>query len=126
MLNIFSCACWPSVCLLFRDVYLGLLPVFFCFFVFLSGQFVLMLLSIMSYLYILGINPYQSHYLQIFFPVYGLYFCFVYCFLFYAKSVVFRSVSFVYFCFYFQYSGKCIKKDVAVIYVRECLAYVFL
>ena len=28
MLNIFSCACWPSVCLLCRDVYLGLLPIF--------------------------------------------------------------------------------------------------
>ena len=29
MLNIFSCASWPSVCLLWRNVYLGLLPVFF-------------------------------------------------------------------------------------------------
>ena len=26
MLSIFSCACWPSVCLLWRNVYLGLLP----------------------------------------------------------------------------------------------------
>ena len=29
MLNIFSCACWPSVCLLWRNVYLGLLLIFF-------------------------------------------------------------------------------------------------
>ena len=40
MLSILSCACWPSLCLLWRNVYLGLLPVFwlsclffvFCFF----------------------------------------------------------------------------------------------
>ena len=29
MLSIFLFACWPSVCLLWRDVYLGLLPIFF-------------------------------------------------------------------------------------------------
>ena len=28
MLNIFSCASWPSVCLLWKNVYLGLLPIF--------------------------------------------------------------------------------------------------
>ena len=28
MLNNFSCASWPSVCLLWRNVYLGLLPIF--------------------------------------------------------------------------------------------------
>ena len=28
MLRIFSCACWPSVCLLWWNVYLGLLPIF--------------------------------------------------------------------------------------------------
>ena len=34
MLSIFSCASWPSVCLLWRNVYLGLLPIFWlgCFF----------------------------------------------------------------------------------------------
>ena len=26
--EIFSCAYWPSVCLLWRNVYLGLLPIF--------------------------------------------------------------------------------------------------
>ena len=29
MFSIFSCAYWPSVCLLYRDVGLGLLPIFF-------------------------------------------------------------------------------------------------
>ena len=28
MLNIFSCACWPSVCPLWRNVYSGVLPIF--------------------------------------------------------------------------------------------------
>ena len=28
MLGIFSCVYWPSVCLLWRDVYLSLLPIF--------------------------------------------------------------------------------------------------
>ena len=28
MLNIFSCTSWPSVCLILRNVYLGLLPIF--------------------------------------------------------------------------------------------------
>ena len=31
MLNIFSCVCWPSVCLLWRNVHLDLLPIFFRF-----------------------------------------------------------------------------------------------
>ena len=28
MLSIFSCVCWQSICLLWRNVYLGLLPIF--------------------------------------------------------------------------------------------------
>ena len=51
MLNIFSCACWPSVCPLWRNVYSGLLPIF------LSGLFVLMLLSFINCLEILETNP---------------------------------------------------------------------
>ena len=51
MLNIFSCACWPSVPLLQRNVSLGLVPIFngiVCF---------SMLLSYMSCSYILEIKP---------------------------------------------------------------------
>ena len=51
MLSIFSCAFWPSVCLLWRNVYLGLPLIFWL------GCFVLLLLSCMSCLYILEINP---------------------------------------------------------------------
>ena len=29
MLNVFSCTCWPSVCLLWRNFYAGLLPNFY-------------------------------------------------------------------------------------------------
>ena len=29
MMSIFSCACWSSVCLLWRNVYLDLLPIIF-------------------------------------------------------------------------------------------------
>ena len=42
--------------------------------------------------------PYWSHHLQIFFPVCGLSFHFVYCFLCYAKA--FKLIRFVYFCFF--------------------------
>ena len=49
MLSSFSCASWPYVCLLWRNVYLGLLPIFWL------GSF--SILSCMSCLYILEINP---------------------------------------------------------------------
>ena len=51
MLSIFSCVCWPSVCLHWRNVYLGLPPIFFI------GLFVFLILSCVSCLYILEINP---------------------------------------------------------------------
>ena len=36
ILRVFSCSSWPSICLLWRNVYLGLLPIFWfhCLFVF--------------------------------------------------------------------------------------------
>ena len=46
MLRIFPCASWPSACLLWRNVYLGLLPIFDW-----------VVFSSISYLYILEINP---------------------------------------------------------------------
>ena len=51
MLSSFSCASWPSVCLLWRNVYLGLLPIFF------KNHIVFLILSCMSCLHILDINP---------------------------------------------------------------------
>ena len=52
MLGIFSCAYWPSLCLLWRNVYLGFLPIFQ-----LGLLLLLLLLRCMSYLYILEIRP---------------------------------------------------------------------
>ena len=49
MLSIFSHACWPSKCLLWRNIYLGFLPTFWLGFYFL--------LSCMNCSYILEIKP---------------------------------------------------------------------
>ena len=51
MLSIFSCACHPCVCFLWRNVCLGLFPLFDW-----VGLFVFLALSCMR-LYILEINP---------------------------------------------------------------------
>ena len=49
MLSIFSHSCWPSVCLLWRNVYLDPLPICFDWLVYL-------ILSVMSHLYSFEIN----------------------------------------------------------------------
>ena len=56
ILSIFSCAFWPSVCLLSRNVYLNLPPIFWlgCLALLLSLLF--LILSCMSCLHILEIN----------------------------------------------------------------------
>ena len=51
MLSIFSCVCWPSVCLLWRNVYLGLPPII------LIGLLVCLILSCMTAIRLLGIYP---------------------------------------------------------------------
>ena len=81
ILSIFSCDCWPSVCFLWRNVYLGFLPIFQldCF----------SILSCMSCLYILEIKPFSvTSFVTIsvncdtyFLPVCRLSFHFVYGFL---------------------------------------------
>ena len=43
-----------------------------------------------------------------------------------AEAFNFNYVPFVYFCFYFHYSGMWVIEDPAVMYVRECFVYVFL
>ena len=54
MLTIFSRVCWPSTCLLWRNVYLVLLPIF------LIGLFHSLILSYISCLYILDIYDFQN------------------------------------------------------------------
>ena len=85
---------------------------------------ILKLLSIISCLQILETNPYQSHHLQIFSLNLWVVFL-LYSFLCCAKAFEFKSVPVVYFCFYFHYSRRWAKKY-AVVYFRECSAYVYL
>ena len=125
MLNIFSCVCYPSVCLLWRNVHLGLLPIFW-----LAVYFFAFILSCMNCLYILKINPLPvvsfviifSHFEGFFFSLFVL-FMLSFAVL---KLLKFNSVSFVYFCFYFNYPRRWVKKDPGAMYVIECSAYVFL
>ena len=53
MMSIFSCTYWPSVCLLWRNVYLGLLPILWL------GCLGFLLLNCKSCLYILEIKPFS-------------------------------------------------------------------
>ena len=62
-----------------------------------------LLLSCMSSLHILDINPYQTYHLQIFSHIQQLPFPFVDGFLCCAKDFQFNVVIFVYFCFCFPY-----------------------
>ena len=76
------CAFWPSVCLLRRNAYLGLLPIFW-----LSCLF-LLLLSCMSNFYILDTKPFLVDCIvcKYFLPLHRLYFCFFYGFLYCARD----------------------------------------
>ena len=112
MLSIVLWAFWPCVCFLWRNVYLDLLPIF-C-------QVVYFL--ILSYLCILEINPLS---VSLFFPILQVVFLF-YGFFCCAKAFKFNQVPFVYFFFYFHYSRRQLQKELAVIHVKECPAYVFL
>ena len=83
MLGIFLCSSWPFVILLWRNVYLDLLPIFWfgCF-------FFIFILSCMSCLYILEINP-----LSVTFFAKSISHsedCLVYCFLCCAKAFTFN------------------------------------
>ena len=110
MLSIFSCVFWPSVCPLWRNVCLDLLPIFWlgCLFfdVELHELFVYFgSLSLVSHLVC-------KHFLSFC----GLSFHFAYGFLFCAKALKFNYIPFI--CFYFHCSRRWIQKDIASIYVR--------
>ena len=68
----------------------------------------------------------QLFHLLLFSPFRGLTFHLAYRFLCCAKVFKLNQVPPVYFCFYFPYSRRWVKEDLAVIYVMECTAYVFL
>ena len=88
-LSVFSCACWPPVCLLWRNFYLGLLPIFFFAFFYFKLYKLFVYFENSSLLIALFAN--------IFIPVCILYFCFVYGFLCCAKVLnLIRSHLFIF------------------------------
>ena len=81
MLSIFSGACLPSLCLLWKNIYSDILPIFWlgC----------LLMLNYISCLYILDINPLFSHGIwKYFLPFHKFPFHFVTGFLYYAKVFI--------------------------------------
>ena len=91
---------------------------------FLIGLFVFLVLSCISCLYILEINLLSVVSFAIIFQ--WLSFYLAYSFLCCAKAFKFNQVPLVYFCFYSHYSRRWVIEDLALIYVIECSAYVFL
>ena len=92
---------------------------------FLIGLFVFMVLSYMRCLFILEINPVSVvSFVIIFSHSEGCIFTLliVCC----AKAFKFNHVPLVHFCFYFHYSRRWVTEDLALIYVIECSAYVYL
>ena len=102
MLSIFSYVYWPSVCLLWRNVYLDL-PFF--------DWVVFLILSNMSYWYILDINSLSVESFANIFS-YSVACLFVLWFPFLVQELLFDQVPSVYFCFYFYYFRRWIQKDI--------------
>lgn len=75
MLCIFPCACWPSECLIWRNVYKSLLPVF-------QLECLFLVLPIcMTYLYLLEIKPFSVTSFANTFPFHRLSFLLLFFFL---------------------------------------------
>ena len=81
----------------------------------------------MSYFYILEIILCQLFHLLLFCPILSdIHFRLAYSFLCCAKAFKFNQVPLVYFCFYSCCSMRWVIKNLALIYVIECSACVFL
>ena len=93
---------------------------------FLIGLFVLLVLSCMSCLYILDINPLSVvSFTIIFSHSEDCLFTLLILSLDMQKLLKFNQIPLVYFSFYFSYSRRWVIEDLALIYVIECSAYVF-
>ena len=112
--HLFMCL-WPSLCLLWRNIFLGVLPI-------LTELFVFWILSFMSCLYSLEINPLSAASFGIISVILRVAFSSCLCFFCCAKAFKFNQI--LLFCFYFHYYRRWVKKDLAAIYVKECSAYV--
>ena len=94
---------------------------------FLIGLFVFLVLSCKSCLYILEINPLSVFHLLLFPPqVEGCLFTFFTVFFAVQKLLCLIRPYLCIFVFFFHDSKRQIIEDLAVIYVRECSACVFL
>ena len=114
-MRIFLCACWPSVRLLWRNVYLGLLPIFCLGCLGGFGYWVVWAVCIFWKLSLC-----QLHSLQMLSPSCRLSFHFVYDFLCCSKAYKSDYVLLIYFCFYFYCLRRVTSENTAMIYVREC------
>ena len=91
---------------------------------FLIGLFVFLVLSCVSYLYILKINPLSDvSFAIIFSHSKGCIFTLLIV-SFAVQKLLSLIRSHIYCCFYFLYSRKWVTEDLALIYVIECSAYV--
>ena len=94
---------------------------------FLIGLFIFLELSCRSCLYIFEINYFSNASLAIIFShSEGCLFTLLIVSFVVKKLLILIRSHFFYFCFYFQYSGRWVLEDPAVICVRDCFAYVFL
>src|SRR5574337_290117 len=94
---------------------------------FLIGSFIFLELSCRSCLYIFEISCLSVASFAIIFshPEGCLFTLFIVSFVVQKLLSLIRSHLFI-FCFYFQYYGRWVIEDPAVMYVRECFAYVLL
>ena len=91
------------------------------------GSFIFQALSCRSCLYIFEINSLSvASFATIFSQSEGCLFTLLIGSFVVQKLLILIRSPFVYFCFYFQYSGRWVIGDPAVVYVGECFAYVFL
>ena len=110
--------CLLAICISFLGKYL------FSFLAhFLIGSFMFLVLSCMSCLYIFEINSLSIALLAVIVShSEGCLFTLLIVSFTVQKTFKFNYVPFVYFCFYFHYSGRWVIEDSAVIYVRECFS----
>ena len=94
---------------------------------FLIGLFIFLVLSYMSCLHVLKINSLSVVSFAVIFSYSEgcLFTLFIVSFVVQKLLILIRSHWFT-FCFYFQYTRRWVIEDSALIYVRECFAYVFL
>ena len=87
-----------------------------------STHFLIGLFSGIELLVYFGSKCFVSCFICYYFlPFWGFSFPLAYSFLCCRKAFKLNEVPFVYFCFYFHYSRRWVIKDLAVIYVKECL-----